>query len=339
MVRDQAPGSGEAMTVAGLAMVQLKDYQGARLAFERALKLQPKQVDATKALAALYLMLGNGVRGFELLRAATQLDPNDVKVWLALGKVAHDLGDAAESSSAFEEVLKRTPNDREALIGLVTDLLNSSRAEAATHWLNEGLRNLSDDPTLLGLAARHARDLGRVDQAVELASKALKIDAYELNALLVRARVGLAAGQDEQVLQDLERALASHPNNTGAWQLLVQVQTRLGMAEQARESIVKQRQASARTALMDQLTREIADRPDDPEPRWRIGQAAAESRAYLLASRCFEAALALDPNCKPARDGLLAISAARDQETFRRESDHAGAGESQTPLISDQTAR
>src|SRR5262249_16297921 len=151
------------------------------------------------------------------------------------------LGDAAESSAAFEEVLKRDPGHREALIGRVTDLLNGNRAEAATQRLSEGLRVFPNDPALLGLAARQARDVGRSDEAVELAEKALRVDPDELNALLVRARLGFAAGHDEQVLQDLERALAAHPNNTGALQLLVQVQTRLGLTEKAQETIVRQR--------------------------------------------------------------------------------------------------
>ena len=59
-VRDEAPGSGEAMTVAGLALLRLGEYRGARLALERALKLQPNQFDAAITLAELNFGLGNG---------------------------------------------------------------------------------------------------------------------------------------------------------------------------------------------------------------------------------------------------------------------------------------
>ena len=34
-VRNEAPGAGEAMTVAGLAMLQMRQFQGARLALDR----------------------------------------------------------------------------------------------------------------------------------------------------------------------------------------------------------------------------------------------------------------------------------------------------------------
>jgi tetratricopeptide (TPR) repeat protein len=310
-VRDEAPGSGEAMTVAGQALFQLRDYRSARLAFERALKLQPDQADATKTLAALYLMLGDGVRGVELLRAATRLDPNDAKVWLTLGKVSHDLGETAEASAAFDEALKREPGNREALIGVITDLLNSNRSEAATPRLTEALRRSPDDPALLGLAARQARDLGRPDEALALATRALKGDPDDFNALLVRARIEAASGHPDRALGDLERAVAARPNDTGALQLLVQVQSRLGMSEKASETIARHRRAVERGTLMDKITREIALRPDDPEPRYRMGRLAAEGGSDLLAGRCFEAALALDPGYQPARDGLLALRIAQ----------------------------
>ena len=49
-----------------------------------------------------------------------------------------------------------------------------------------------------------------------------------------------------------------------------------------------------------------------------MGQAAAEGGSFLLARRCFEAALALDPNYQPAREGLAALPAA-----FRDEPSHS----------------
>jgi cytochrome c-type biogenesis protein CcmH/NrfG len=64
-VRDEAPGSGRAVTVAGLAMLRLREFRGARLALERALKLQPNEFDAAMALAERNLALANGQRGLE----------------------------------------------------------------------------------------------------------------------------------------------------------------------------------------------------------------------------------------------------------------------------------
>ena len=51
--------------------------------------------------------------------------------------------------------------------------------------------------------------------------------------------------------------------------------------------------------LMDKLTKVIDQHPDDPEPRWQMGQAAMEGEMYTLAYQCFQAALDLDPGFSP----------------------------------------
>src|SRR5262249_23683107 len=76
-VRDEAAGCGEAMAIAGLAMLEFGEYRGARLALERAIKLQPGQFDAALALAELNFALGNGRRGIEVLQIAARLRPRE----------------------------------------------------------------------------------------------------------------------------------------------------------------------------------------------------------------------------------------------------------------------
>ena len=100
-VRDEAPGSGEAMTVAGLALLRLGEYRGARLALERAIKLQPNQFDAAITLAELNFGLGNGPRGIEVLQMAARLRPREFRVWLTMGKVLNDLGDFPKAIQAL----------------------------------------------------------------------------------------------------------------------------------------------------------------------------------------------------------------------------------------------
>jgi predicted Zn-dependent protease len=308
-IRDEAPGAGEAMTVAGLALIQYREYRGARLALERALKLEPGQLDATLALAKLNLMLGNGVRGLELLEQAARLDPRDAQTWLTMGRVCHDLGEPAKASRAFGESHRLEPKGKEALVGLVTELLNEGRTDEARPRLEEASTLFPEDPVLLGLAARLAREEGRLDEAIDLASRALKGDPDNLSARVSRARAEVATGKLDRALADLEYAEARNPSETGAIQLLAQVESRLGMAERARATSERHKKASERALAMDNLIHQIAAKPDDPELRWRMGVQAAEGGSAALASQCFQAALALDPGYQPARESLSALRA------------------------------
>ena len=153
-IRDEAPGAGEAMTVAGLALLQLRQYNGARLALERALKLQPNQYDAAVTLADLHLGFGNGKRGLELLELATRLRPREFSVWLNMGKLLSDRGDVSRAVRVYEKAVGLDPSHREALIGLIGAELKSSRPQRAGPWVAKSLEMYPDDPVFLGLAAR-----------------------------------------------------------------------------------------------------------------------------------------------------------------------------------------
>ena len=113
-------------------------------------------------------------------------------------------------------------------------------------------------------------------------------------------------GQWEQALPDAERARAAHPNDLGSLQLLQKIQTKLGLTEQAALTQAERVRAQDRIALMNQLNKEISLHPEDPKLLWTMGQTAWEAGSFLLANRCFEAALALDPNFQQARASLAA---------------------------------
>jgi tetratricopeptide (TPR) repeat protein len=314
-VRDEAPGSGEAMTVAGLALLRFGQIRGARLALERALKLQPDQFDAATALAELNLGLGNGSRGAELLQMAALLRPQEFRVWLTMAKVLSDLGDFPKAIQAFQKALALHPDDREALIGLIRCLIATDQADEAEPWVKRALENHADDPTVLGLAARAAFDANRLDEAVTFAERALARDPTNLHALLARARARVVRGEWEQALPDAQRASDADPNNLGSLQLLQKIQTKLGQTEKAAATGAKRVQAQDRIARMNRLNEEISLHPDDPQLLWTMGQTAWEAGSFLLASRCFEAALALDPNFQQARASLAALRAAEPELT------------------------
>src|SRR5262249_13800023 len=154
-------GSGEAMAVAGLALIRLGEYRGARIALERALRLQPDQFDAGMALAGVNFDLGNGQRGLEVLAMAAPLRPRGFRVWLTKAKVMTDRGDIPGAISAYEKALELNPRHREALVGLVGAQMRSTRPEQAEPFVARALREYPDDPVVLGLAARGASQADR----------------------------------------------------------------------------------------------------------------------------------------------------------------------------------
>lgn len=309
-IRDDAPGAGEAMTVAGQSLIALRQIPTARRTLERALKLQPRQADAAKMLAAIYLASGDGPNGVALLDRAASLDPLDFRPWLAKGKASLDLGDFGAAADAFTHALERAiPPDEvdRARLGLARALLMGHDYERAGIVLDPLLSAGGSSPELLALAARQRQAMGRNDEALTLATRALATSPDDVDALLVRARVQSSSAQLERALEDLERAEAANANIPAVLALRAQVEARLGHHDRAVSTQDRLKALNDRLALMDDLTDQIAERPDDPEPRWKMGRAALEGDMRTLAYQCFQAALDLDPAFDPALRDMARI--------------------------------
>jgi tetratricopeptide (TPR) repeat protein len=306
-IRDDGPGAPEGLTLAARALLMRGNIAPARSVLERTLKMKSDQPEAAKMLAAIYLAAGDGARAIALLKEAARLGPGDFRPWYALGKVYHDLGQLDESAAAFTEALRRNAppaEARESRIGRIRARLDANHTGEVSEDLAELSRRTPDDPEVLALAARQARDLGHLDEAMGLAGRSLAADPTNFDALLVRARVHALTHQPRAAIEDLEKAVAVKPNDRSALQLLSQVQRSAGLTREARATQERAERARERIELMDRLTKVIDQHPEDPEPRWRMGQAAMDGEMYVLAYQCFQAALYLDPNYKPARDAL-----------------------------------
>jgi tetratricopeptide (TPR) repeat protein len=306
-IRDLGPGSAEALTLAARALLMQGSISAARLALERSLKMEPQQPDAAKMLAAIYLASGDGERGLLLLEQAARFDPADFRPWYAMGKVHHDLGRLEESAEAYAQALKRSPpasEARESRLGRIRALLDDNRAGDAAADLAKAREQAPDDSEVLALAAGQARDLGQLDEATALANRALGGDPENFDALLVRARIRFLSRSPLDALADLEKAVQINPNKVAALQLLLQVQTSLGKTAEAAQTNAQAHRTRERIVLMDQLAKAIHQRPNDPEPRHRMGRAALDGKMYVLAYQSFQAALDLDSNFKPAREAL-----------------------------------
>src|SRR5262249_9698810 len=148
----------------------------ARRVLERSLAMKRDQPEAAKILAAIYLAAGDGQRAITLLKEAARLGPADFRPWYALGKVYHDLGDLGESAAAYAEAIRRSPpavEAREARIGRIRALLDAHRTEEASADLAVLSQQAHEEPQFLALAARQARDQGRLNDARTLAERAL----------------------------------------------------------------------------------------------------------------------------------------------------------------------
>jgi tetratricopeptide (TPR) repeat protein len=307
--RDDEPGAGEAVSLAAAALIRMGELRAARLALERAIKLDPDQFESAVTLAELHVDLGNAHRGAEVFEMAVRLRPRDIRVWLALGRVLEDQAEYFRAMEAYQKVLELEPNSRNALIGFIR-----CRPAQAEPWVLRALQGYPNDPIILGLAARDAYEHGELDQALARAERALALDPGSAEALFARAQTRVARSQWELALPDAERASAAWPNDMQLLRFLLVVETHLDLKDRAAGTLDRCKEVQERIDLWDRLAEQVKGNPDDPRPLHQMGETALNGGARLLATRCFEAALALDPSYDPSRQSLNALRASQAQE-------------------------
>lgn len=152
----------------GLGQVQLKlgDLRSSLANFEKVLEVYPESCETVKALAHIYVQLGQAEKVQEYLKKATKIDPRDPQAFLDIGEllISNDPAAALEAFKTARNLLKKS--NEEVPIELLNNIgvLHFERGEfeLATQSFKEALGNgiwirfldakaRSDDPTSEGL--------------------------------------------------------------------------------------------------------------------------------------------------------------------------------------------
>jgi len=306
----KSPDAEAIYALAGQAFLTKGDVANAKKAFERSLELKLEQPEALNYLAAIYLASGDSARGLALLELSAKLKPDDFQPWLAMGKVRQDMGELEQAATAYHECLKRNPPQdqaRQARLGQVRALIDNHKEVEAQPLVAEAIKQDPANATLLGLAAISAQTQGQAEEAVKQANQALAIDPDEPNSLLAKAQIAFLGNDAPAAEAFLKKALAARPNQPPMLQLLMQAQARQGKTAEAAATKQQFQAVSRRILQMDKLSKRISQEPDNPQPRYEMGQLAVEGDMKVLAEQCFRAALGIDPNFAPARTALESL--------------------------------
>jgi adenylate cyclase len=160
-------------------------YQEAKRAFERALEIDPRFIDAKVGLAQVLVasrtegMSSSGredeERAEQLLIEALERDANNPAAHRAMGNLRRVQGRLADSRIELETAIALDRNDKPALLNLGITLLWAGQPELAIPYLEKSFRLSPHDPYVhvnyFASGACHLF-LGNVDQAIDLFRKA-----------------------------------------------------------------------------------------------------------------------------------------------------------------------
>ena len=240
-----------ALHAQGAALLAILGRRGdaERLA-QRALELDPKEIEAVRVLADLEASRSFGPKAdpaarLEAIRLYERLAVEDTEapdeIWSALARLKLAAGDADGAAAAATKLLANRPGDSNALRLLDQTLVAAGRTQEALDRTLAWLRAHPEDEELVPLVVEMARETGSWSTIESLCTELIGRDSGNARARALRGEARLRLGRPKEALDDLELARATTPRDpllrlhvAAAYQAL----NRLADATQLAESLV-----------------------------------------------------------------------------------------------------
>ena len=321
----------------GVRLEQKGDLEGARRAYEEALKAAPDRVDALSNLALVHLNLGRpgkAVVGLERARAAA---PQNLTIPFFLGLAYFQTGRFPEAETELAGVVALQPGNTKArhLHGLCLLKLDQ---------LNDGIATLekviaadvSNRSAAYTLGSAYIR-VGRIDEADQLVKEVLSTDESP-QARLIAGSVQLARKDYQGAVRTLRKAEQGNRKLPTLHSQLGVALLYVGHSGQAKKEFESELAISPddynANAFLGWLYQQDGN-PDGAEKllrraselkqtdngvRYLLAQVHQSRREWELAGKLLEQVVAAQPDFKPAHVMLARIYVKlKRPEDFRRE--------------------
>jgi tetratricopeptide (TPR) repeat protein len=259
-----------------------------------------------EALTQGYLQQYQLSQAQHCLKRWQQIQPDNPQIFYLKGLFKLDyLHDRAGGEEDYRHALELDADHEEARLGLaVALLLGKSFAQAAEHFKH--LRQCQPDNWYVQVQLAECLDsLGQTAEAVRLVDEVLARQPQYGPALSLRGRLALRSGQLDKAESWLRQALCRNPMDHHAHYSLILCLEESGQHEESqRQQRQFQRMEEDLSRFNDIVTKEIAQRPNDPALHCTLGQILLRSGHRAKGLRWLQSALRLDPYYAPARQAI-----------------------------------
>ena len=207
------PNDAAVFTMRGEILIAMKNREGARAAFEKALSIKASHYPAAAKLAELDVQAGkldDAKRRFESVIAA---DPKNVQAYLALaGIVSGSGGNLDEVVALIGKAIAANPSDVKARVALVEANLRGKEPKKALAAAQDALAALPDSAALVDVLAQAQFAAGDRNQALVTYGKLSALQPKSPLPFYKMAEVNAVSKDTEEAIRNLRKALGIQPD-------------------------------------------------------------------------------------------------------------------------------
>lgn len=312
---EKYPDSPEPQLRLADVYAQHKAYKSSIDAYEKALQIDPRCVDAYLGMSWVYGQMGNPQKSVDAIRRAAQIDPTNAEILGGLGDAYAYQQDVSQAIEALEKAVALRFTDLD-LHRRLANLYSQNRKyyEKAVRECDFILeRDAADDDTRL-LKARVLSWSEKYDEALVVYEEVLKNRPNDQDLYLETMKTKVYSGRADEVVTELRDVLTQNPDNINARLALAnayQVANNFELAEKEYRTVL---QADAKNShahlgiatiyrLQEHYDRAVVEyrevlssNPDSAEAYYGLGEIDRRNGRYERAIAMQKKVLELDPS-------------------------------------------
>ncbi len=298
------PKNAFAYRLMGLIYAEQHRLNDAVTAFQKAIELNPQDVDAKLMLARAYAMneatLPEAVAAY---RQVLEAQPNNVDVQAELARIYSEANNHDEAIRQYQAILQQHPDNQKVRTDLVHALLKAKKYPEAVKECETLIKREPDNLDHRLLMGDVLVAAGRYLDAIDVYGEVLDRHANYLPAM-----VGLGWAHHRYSRAQAERA--------EKLQQAIQGQL-LGVIDRIHWLFIRMSETYHYNRAVTILTDAAEKHPDATEPHMRLAEVYAEQKAYKSSLDSYEQVLKRDPR---AVEAYLGMSWVYNQMGFHQKS-------------------
>jgi len=201
----------------GLALLELRKTKEAIKAFDKAIKLNPKDAYAWKGKGLALLELRKTKEAIKAFDKAIKLNPKDIMSWMEKGDALLVLKKAKEAIKAFDEAIKVNPKNTTLLKGKGDALLKLNKTKDAFKAFDAAIKiNPANASTWSGKGFALLK-LNKAKEAIKIFDKAIKLNPKNAYIWSGKGLTLFELNKTKEAIKAFDEAIKINPANAYIW--------------------------------------------------------------------------------------------------------------------------